>query len=166
MHESEPESFKVVDRRKFNAEGQRRTDNADLQAEEPKAAPVHEAERPAAGPRPLETPPDPQPEKTQPATAPETGGKADSRRDKAAAISFLEFIESLYMQAVIGMGLVPDPVTGIVNRNLEITRQMIKIIAMLREKTKGNLDPAESNTIENVLYELRMNFVAVSKQKS
>lgn len=164
MHESEPEQFKVVDRRKFNAEGQRRTDNADVQAEEPKSAPVQEPVRPAAVP-PATPPAAEQPTQAS-APAPEPGEQADKRRGKPAAISFLEFIESLYMQAVIGMGLVADPVTGIVNRNLEITRQMIEIIAMLREKTKGNLDPAESNTIENVLYELRMNFVAVSKQKS
>lgn len=162
MHENESESFKVVDRRKFTPEGQRRTDNADEQVNEPR-----EQAPPAASPRPV---PPPQPQAPpQPEAAPEQPRAADEasrRRGAGQAISFLEFLESLYAQAVIGMGLVPDPVTGIVNRNLEITRQMIEIIAMLREKTKGNLDPAENNAIENILYELRMNFVAVSQQKS
>jgi hypothetical protein len=57
-------------------------------------------------------------------------------------------------------GDIPDPGTG--HRpepNLEAARQMIEIIGMLQEKTKGNLLEPEAQLIDDLLYELRMRYV-------
>ena len=48
--------------------------------------------------------------------------------------------------------------------NLEAASQMIELIAMLQEKTRGNLEPAESKLLEDLLYDLRMRFVQAQQQ--
>ena len=59
----------------------------------------------------------------------------------------------------------PDPVTGETKPpNLEGASQMIDILAMLEEKTRGNLTAQERSLLEQVLYDLRMRFVAAQQQ--
>jgi len=61
------------------------------------------------------------------------------------------------------MGAVPDPLTGQVSRDLAVAKQNIDIIALIRDKTKGNLTGEEDSLVEGILYELRMVFVQAQK---
>jgi hypothetical protein len=78
-------------------------------------------------------------------------------------LSFTAFVVSLASSAAIHFGDLPDPVTGRpAEQNLEGATQMIDILALLEEKTRGNLTLEERQVLEQVLYELRLRFVEVS----
>jgi hypothetical protein len=79
-----------------------------------------------------------------------------------ADISFTQFVISLASSAAIHFGDIPDPSGAKAEPNLEGARQMIDILALLEEKTKGNLTAEERQILEQVLYELRLRFVTVS----
>jgi hypothetical protein len=79
-------------------------------------------------------------------------------------INFASFVLSLVHTAAVHFGDVADPTTGEQHApNLQLAQQMIDILAMLEEKTRGNLSAEERQLIEQVLYELRMRFVEVSR---
>jgi hypothetical protein len=81
------------------------------------------------------------------------------------SVSFAQFILSLGTTAAIHFGDLPDPATGELGEtNLQAASQMIDLIAMLQEKTRGNLEPAESKLLEDLLYDLRMRFVQAQQQ--
>ena len=75
-------------------------------------------------------------------------------------LTFTAFVFSLASSAAIHFGDLPDPATGQKpEANLEGAAQMIEILALLEEKTRGNLTAEERQFLEQVLYELRMRFV-------
>ena len=75
-------------------------------------------------------------------------------------ISFAGFILSLATTAAVHFGDIADPNTGErQNPDLIAAQQMIELIALLQEKTKGNLTTDESKLVDDLLYELRMRFV-------
>jgi hypothetical protein len=59
------------------------------------------------------------------------------------------------------MGLAPDPASGMVHRDLSQAKTLIDILGMLADKTRGNLDEEEATMMEEMLYELRMQYVRV-----
>ena len=75
------------------------------------------------------------------------------------ALDFPTFILSLSSSALFHLGLMENPQTGKVERNLNLAKQTIDIIAMLHEKTKGNLSHDEENLTENLLTDLRLKYV-------
>ena len=78
-------------------------------------------------------------------------------------LSFTAFVVSLASSAAIHFGDLPDPLTGErAEVNLEGASQMIEILALLQEKTRGNLTIEERQILEQVLYELRLRFVDAS----
>ena len=78
-------------------------------------------------------------------------------------LSFTTFVVSLASSAAIHFGDLPDPNTGErAELNLDGAAQMIDILALLEEKTRGNLTLEERQVLEQVLYELRLRFVEVS----
>lgn len=78
-------------------------------------------------------------------------------------LSFTAFVVSLASSAAIHFGDAPNPATGLRGApNLAGATQMIEILALLAEKTKGNLTAEERQVLEQVLYELRMRFVQVA----
>ena len=80
-----------------------------------------------------------------------------------ADLSFTTFVVSLASSAAIHFGDLPDPSTGQrAEVNLEGAAQMIDILALLEEKTRGNLTLEEREVLEQVLYELRLRFVDAS----
>ena len=80
------------------------------------------------------------------------------------AINFPAFVLSLAHTAAVHFGDVPDPVTGqTAETNLPAAQQMIDILALLEAKTRGNLTAEERQLLEQLLYELRLRFVEVSK---
>jgi hypothetical protein len=77
-----------------------------------------------------------------------------------SGITFSNFILSLATTAAVHFGDLADPNTGSkATPNLEAAAQMIELIAMLQEKTKGNLIEAEARLVDDLLYELRVRFV-------
>lgn len=78
------------------------------------------------------------------------------------SLTFTAFVISLASSAAIHFGDLPDPDSGQpVEPNLEGAAQMIEILGLLEEKTRGNLTAEERQILEQVLYELRMRFVEV-----
>jgi len=74
-------------------------------------------------------------------------------------LTFAAFVLSLASSAAIHFGDLPDPTGGTSEPNLEGASQMIDILTLLEEKTRGNLTAEERQLIEQVLYELRLRFV-------
>jgi len=136
-------SFKVQDRRRFSPTGDAREDVGDEPA--------------AAATPPESTPPD--------AHAPASGSDAAEAADADAGITFASFVFSLSTQALVHLGEIPDPADGAVHANLDGARHIIDILAILHEKTAGNLDAAEGSLLENALYDLRMRYVDRARQR-
>jgi hypothetical protein len=81
-----------------------------------------------------------------------------------ADLPFTAFVLSLASSAAIHFGDLVDPATGQpAPVNLEGASQMIDILALLEEKTRGNLTAEERQVLEQVLYELRMRFIEASQ---
>lgn len=74
-------------------------------------------------------------------------------------VNFSTFIFSLSSSALLHFGEIPDPSSGKKKKNLPMAKQTIDILAMLEEKTKGNLNPDEEQLFKNILYDLRMRYV-------
>ncbi|CCK79355.1 DUF1844 domain-containing protein [Desulfobacula toluolica] len=74
-------------------------------------------------------------------------------------VDFSSFIMSLYSSGLVQLGKVEDPSTGKKSVNFDLARQTIDMIAMLEEKTKGNLTEEENNLLKALLVEIRMAFV-------
>jgi hypothetical protein len=66
---------------------------------------------------------------------------------------------TLYLQAAIALGLLPNPVSGKSETHLAHAKHVIDTLAVLQAKTEGNRTPAESEEIEAMLYQLRMAYV-------
>lgn len=85
----------------------------------------------------------------------------------AEGISFAAFVLSLAHTAAVHFGDIPDPVSGEKSEaNLPAAQQMIDILALLEAKTRGNLSAEERQLLDQLLYELRLRFVQVSKPQS
>ena len=137
--QDEKDRVKVVDRRAFTPDGERRVPDQEP-AEPIQTAP---AERAIRGDGFEMRPTEPQPP-GHPSTA----------------VQYNAFIVSLASTAFIHLGELADPVTGKKEINLDGARQMIDILDMLREKTRGNLDPAELELTNGVLYELKLKYAS------
>jgi len=78
----------------------------------------------------------------------------------------LELLAStLAMQAMVCLGLVPNPVTGKAEFHPEQAKHFIDTIQMLRDKTEGNRTADETATFDHLLYELRLGYVAVQEKR-
>lgn len=80
-------------------------------------------------------------------------------------INFSSFIFSLGRSAFVHLGEEPDPVSGEKTISLPMAKETIDIIALLEEKTKGNLTPEEDQLLKNILYALRMRYVEMASKK-
>jgi len=82
-------------------------------------------------------------------------------------INFAAFVLSLAHTAAVHFGDVPDPNTGQAgSTNLAAAQQMIDILALLEEKTRGNLSAEERQLLDQLLFELRMRYVEAEKPAS
>ncbi len=77
---------------------------------------------------------------------------------------FSFFVTTLALQASISLGVVANPGTNQKEENLAQAKFMIDTLSLLQEKTKGNLTEDEGKLLENILYELRMQFIEKSKK--
>ena len=82
-----------------------------------------------------------------------------SAKEPLPKIDFSSFILSLYSSGLVQLGKVEDPTTGKKNTNLDLAKHTIDMIAMLEEKTRGNLTSDEENLLKALLSEIRIAFV-------
>jgi hypothetical protein len=111
----------------------------------------------------------------QPQQGPRTDAQTPSGRgtrealheaQPAQELDFSTFVISLATSAQVGLGAVPHPETNQTLQNFPAAKQMIDIIALLKEKTEGNLTEAESSLLDRVLHNLRIHYVrAMEGQK-
>jgi len=96
----------------------------------------------------------------------ETSSQPEGADDKGTQppLTFSTFVLSLSSSAAMSLGGYQDPVSGHIPKNLELAKQSIDILAILHEKTKGNLDDEEKNLLESALYDLRMKYVEEVKK--
>jgi hypothetical protein len=80
-------------------------------------------------------------------------------------LSFAAFVMSMATTAAVHFGDLADPMTGESQTNLQAAGQMIDLLAMLQEKTKGNLDADEQQLLDQVVYELRLRYIDASKHE-
>jgi hypothetical protein len=166
--EKKPE-FVVTDRRKFNVDGEPRADApveppAPPAAEPPKASPA--ASAPAAPPpaaaeeKPAEKSA-PEAKPSQP--MPETGYNGDNQRSAFGGqkMEFIHLLDMLVQTAMMYAGAME----GGAERRVDIVglRQMIDLIGVLEEKTRGNLSEQEDGLLKNTIFQLRMTYMEIVK---
>lgn len=165
--ERSSKGFKVQDRRRFSAEGELKPEFSG--AEEPAAA-----QRPAAGATPSADA-QRQAAASEPQHAAAAAGYAAARAGagsqgasthdrEAGEINFAAFLMSLSTEALVHLGEMPDPSSGEQRRDLAMAQQMIDILGMLRDKTRGNLDHDEQALLDAVLFDLRMKYVEIARR--
>ncbi|HET7891357.1 MAG TPA: DUF1844 domain-containing protein [Candidatus Sulfotelmatobacter sp.] len=184
----EQSGFKVTDRRLFTADGELRGDVPEEveapKVEAPKAAAPASTQNAAlsektAGPvatgsgdgaasdREMPTPPTSAEQDAQAAAYKKSSKELDAQVElsghsaKDFEITFERFLASLYMTAMMQLGLMRQQGA---QAQVDIigARQTIDTLSLIAGKTKGNLTPAEDNFLQNSLYELRMAYVEVT----
>ncbi len=78
---------------------------------------------------------------------------------------FIEFVMMQAQNAALFLGQIPHPQTGQAEVNLEVARMFIDQLAMIQEKTRGNLTDDETTVLRNALSSLQMAFVEASQKK-
>jgi hypothetical protein len=185
MSEKKQESFTVTDRRLFTSEGELRREISEEEVSTsqpvPPAAVATKVASIAAEPSGLDQsapgPPELDPSVPPPPTAAEQKEQADAylksakeldarvelsgHSAKEMAMTFERFMASLYMTAMLQLGLMQEE-RGQPRIDLLAARQTVDTLGLLAEKTKGNLTLAEENFLQNCLYELRVAYVEVT----
>ena len=79
---------------------------------------------------------------------------------------FVEFVMMHAQNAALFLGQIPNPQTGRGEVNLELAKMFIDQLAMIQEKTRGNLTNEETTVLRNAISNLQMAFVEVSQSKA
>ena len=166
--------FTVTDRRLFTPEGDLRQDAIEESTPEAKrdttpkpAAQATPENKLSAEPLDMPQAPSAAEQKQQADAYNKTSKDLDTRVElsgrsaKELEMTFERFLASLYMSAMMQLGLMHEE-GGQPRVDLIGARQTIDTISLLAEKTKGNLTPTEQNFLQSVLYELRMAYVEVT----
>ena len=151
--EKEQRGFKVQDRRRFSSEG-----DTKAEVDEPPATSAAAANANVGA-------------ESGPQSSKEAGASGAHQHPGGAAgpeleITFATFLVGLSSEALGALGELPDPSTGQARRDLQAAQQLIDIIGMLRDKTRGNLDQTEQSLIDAVLFDLRMKYVELARQSA
>src|SRR5256885_7773058 len=77
---------------------------------------------------------------------------------------FIEFVMMHAQNAALFLGQIPNPKTGEGEVNLELAKMFIDQLAMIQEKTRGNLSSEEAAVLRNTLSNLQMVYVEVAQQ--
>ncbi len=85
------------------------------------------------------------------------------RETKPQGAHFLQFLGGLAVQTLVHLGKMSNPITNQTGVDLANAKYSIDILGVLQEKTKGNLTPEENEYLQNVLRDLRLEYVAVSQ---
>jgi hypothetical protein len=79
--------------------------------------------------------------------------------------SFSLLVATFGSQALIALGKSPNPLDGKTTIQLDLAKHAIDMLAIVEEKTKGNLTVDEAALLEGVLHQLRLEFVEASAKK-
>jgi hypothetical protein len=137
------ESFRVIDRRPFTAEGELRKEVVEEKEREAKR---EEAKLPAAHPEAAKTAAAPPPAET-PERLP----------------AFENLVRMLGSNAAMVLGAYNDPRSGQPVIDPEAARELIDMLDALHEKTKGNLAPEEDNILLDLLGKLKMTYLEINQ---
>src|ERR1043165_1650875 len=174
MSDDQP-TFKVTDRRLFNADGSPR-DLPPEERPEPKPETVTATAATAAAGAQTETAASPQTEAagaSPPAaeavgeTAGDIGGEAEEEfteeelADARDPAGFLSFIMSIASNAASALGMMEHPVTHSREVDVELGKHWIDVLGMLQKKTAGNLTAKEKQMLDGLLADLRMQYVSL-----
>ena len=80
-------------------------------------------------------------------------------------INFSTFVIGLSTQALMHLGEISNPMSGQVEIDVPTAKQMIDILGLLKEKTRGNLNASEDRLMEDILFDLRMKYVEAVKKR-
>ena len=160
------ESFRVVDRRMFNAEGEVRDEAREERRREearganlPPGSAAPAKPNAAAPPTPAETQMQPpQAASTQP--APPAQPAANEPKPSRGIEMLINFVAQ---NAAMLLGAYPDPRTGQGMVDLEGAREMIDMIDALHEATRGNLAPEDARLLLDVAGSLKLSFMELTK---
>lgn len=178
----EQSSFKVTDRRLFNADGTPRdiereeepsrppTASAAAETAQSASAPARErAQAESASVAPAQTTPTENREQTSAVSAgrDDLGDAAELDADENIPgandpASFVNFLMSIASNAAASLGMMEHPVTGERGVDLQLAKHWIDVLGMLQQKTRGNLAPQEQQIFEGLLSDLRMQFVSLT----
>jgi hypothetical protein len=86
-------------------------------------------------------------------------GETATEEEQLPGVNFATFIFSLSSSALLHFGEIADPASGEKTKNLPMAKHTIDILAMLEEKTQGNLTSDEEQLFKNILYDLRMRYI-------
>jgi len=165
--QNEDGKFKVRDKRLFNPDGSLRDTTEDepepAEPSQSKAAPAQAApaastsgqqERESSSARSVGSHLEPESRASKPGKPP-----AEPTQDD---IDFINFMYGLASNAFANLGVMPNPVTGETNVDLETAKHFIDIIGLLEKKTKGNLSAQEEQIVMELLRDLRMQYVSMA----
>lgn len=162
-HEENQEevSFKVTDRRKFNADGSVK-DGVELTSKPVEQAPPPTLEPSAVAPE--HSIKEPVPETVSEAVADEASLEEQLDDEMPGAddpASFVNFLSTLATNAAAALGAVPHPATGKRSLDLDTGKYWLDVLGMIKDKTKGNLHAQESHLLDGLLSDLRMQYVTM-----
>lgn len=90
-----------------------------------------------------------------------------SSQEQEPQLDFFNYIASLGYQAMIFLGEIPNPLTNQIDKNLKQAKFLIDTMAVIREKTTGNLTKEEAELLNGSIYELQLRYVeAVKKEQT
>jgi Domain of unknown function (DUF1844) len=162
LYNEEQDEIKVIDKRKFNLDGSLR-DGVELEEARPEPKEAIESANIASSESMAET------GDLVPETAESMSDPIEDEFDEADfpgaddPASFVNFLSTLASQAAAALGALPHPATGQRSVDLETSKYWIDVLAMLREKTKGNLHKQEAQLFNGLLSDLQMQFVALNR---
>ncbi len=78
---------------------------------------------------------------------------------------FIEFVMMHAQNAALFLGQIPNPQTGQGEVNLDLAKMFIDQLAMIQEKTRGNLTQEEATVLRNAISNLQMAFVEISQEQ-
>ncbi len=85
-------------------------------------------------------------------------------KEEAYEVSFDRYILSLATQAFFSLGLIENPVTKKIEKDIPSAKYIIDLMELIQKKTKGNLDENEEKILGDILYDLRMKYVQTIKK--
>jgi hypothetical protein len=87
----------------------------------------------------------------------------EQERTALPPLDFSTFVLSLGSSAMVNLGIVPPPGDQQPHKDLAAAKQIIDILGVLEDKTRGNLDPSEDKLLKSLLYDLRVHYVDAQK---
>jgi len=99
-----------------------------------------------------------------PESSDDQGTKEREPEHALAPMDFSTFVLSLGSSAMVNLGRLPAPGTDQKTKDLPAAKQIIDILGLLEEKTRGNLDDSESKLLRSLLYDLRVQYVDAQKE--